>query len=352
MGVSFKIGNKTISNSSAPFIIAEAGINHNGDIALAERMVIAAREAGADAVKFQTFRTEEFIQDRTEMYTYLSQGREVTEPQYEMFKRTELAEDEWRRLKRRCEEEGVAFLSTASGIDGVNFLVSLGVDALKVGSDDFTNVPLLSRYEGYGLPMLVACGMATEREIDASLDALNVRGGHPVSLMLCTSQYPTPPEDVNVRKLTTMGERFPDVVLGLSDHTQGNVAAIMAVACGARVFEKHFTLDHGLPGPDHWFSADPGELREWVDGIRTAHTMLGYRELRPTKAEEAQRGVMRRSVTAVRDIAAGEILTEENVALLRPGNGIGAQHWGEIIGKRAKTGIRGGAQIRWEEVRP
>lgn len=350
MNTSFKIGNKMICNDSEPFIIAEAGINHNGDIELAKRMILAAKEAGVDAVKFQTFKTEEFIQDKTEMYTYMSQGEKVTESQYEMFKRTEFTDDEWRKIKRYCDEKNVIFLSTVSGVDGVNFLVGLGVEAIKVGSDDFVNIPLLSKYEKYGLPMIVSSGMATEEEIEASLDVLHVKNGHPVSLMLCTSEYPTPIEDVNIRKLKTMDEKFPDVVLGLSDHTQGSTAAIMAVAYGARTFEKHFTLDHNLPGPDHWFSADPDELREWVKSIRTAYTMLGFSELKPTGAEEEQRMVMHRSVTAIKDIATGERFTEENIALLRPGNGIGALHWSEIIGRRAKIGIRKGSQIRWDEV--
>lgn len=350
MGISFKIGNKMISNDTEPFIIAEAGINHNGDIDLAKKMILAAKETGVDAVKFQTFKTEEFIQDITEMYTYRSQGKEVTEPQYEMFKRTEFTDAEWREIKEYCNEKDVIFLSTVSGVDGINFLVDLGAEAIKVGSDDFVNVPLLSKYEKYGLPMIVSCGMATEEEIEAALDALRVKSGHPVGLMLCTSEYPTPAEDVNIRKLQTMAEKFPDVVLGLSDHTQGCAAAIMAVAYGARIFEKHFTLDHNLPGPDHWFSADPEELKEWVNGIRTAYTMLGFSELKPTEAEEEQRRVMHRSVTAIQDIAVGEYFTEKNTALLRPGNGIGALYWGKIIGRKAKIEIRKGSQVRWDEV--
>lgn len=303
-----------------------------------------------DAVKFQTFKTEEFIQDRTELYTYQSQGKEVTEPQYEMFKRTEFTEDEWKEIKRCCEEQDVAFLSTVSGIGGMQFLAGLGVEAVKVGSDDFVNIPLLSEYETYGLPMIVSCGMATGEEMEAALNALRVKEGHPVSLMLCTSEYPTPAGDVNIRKLLAMAERFPDVVLGLSDHTQGCTAAVMAVAYGARTFEKHFTLSHGLPGPDHWFSADPGELKEWVGSIREAYTMLGSRELKPTKTEEAQRLVMHRSITAVQDIAAGETFSEGNTALLRPGDGIGAVYWDSIIGKQAKADICKGSQIKWNQV--
>lgn len=345
-----EIGQHIVGEKYPPFIIAEAGINHNGDLSLAKKMILAAKEAGVDAVKFQTFRTEEFIQDKEEMYTYQSQGVQVTESQYEMFKRTEFSEEEWKELKSFCDEQDIVFLSTVSGIDGLELLLRIGVDAIKVGSDDFVNIPLLDKYEKYGLPMIVSCGMATEEEIAVSLKTLRAQEGHPISLMLCTSQYPTPPEDVNAKKLLTISEKFPEVVPGLSDHTQGSVAAVIAVAYGARVFEKHFTLDHNLPGPDHWFSADPVELKEWTDGIRTAYVMLGNPILKPTKTEEKQRDVMHRSIITAGEIKAGDALTEENLILLRPGDGIGAVHWKEIIGKKAKRDISGGAKLTWEDI--
>ena len=168
----FRIGGKVIGKNSDPFIIAEAGINHNGDLNLAKKMILAAKEAGVDAVKFQTFRTEEFIQDKEEMYTYQSQGVQVTESQYEMFKRTEFSEKEWKGIKSFCEEHGIIFLSTVSGIEGLELLLRIGVDAIKVGSDDFVNIPLLDKYEKYGLPMIISCGMATEEEIAAALRTL------------------------------------------------------------------------------------------------------------------------------------------------------------------------------------
>lgn len=350
MAAEFKIGNRIIGKDSEPFIIAEAGINHNGDMNLAEKMILAAKEAGADAVKFQTFRTEEFIQDKEELYTYRSQGAEVTESQYEMFKRTEFSEEEWRGLKSFCDEQDIIFLSTVSSTDGLELLLRIGVDAVKVGSDDFVNIPLLEKYEKYGLPMIVSCGMAAEEEIAVTLKTLRVEEGHPVCLMLCTSEYPTPPEDVNAKKLQTILERFPEVIPGLSDHTQGSTAAVIAAAYGAKVFEKHFTLDHNLPGPDHWFSADPAELKEWADGIRTAYVMLGSPKLRPTETEEKQRAVMHRSITAAEEIRAGEVLTGRNLTLLRPGDGIGAVHWKDIMGKKAGRDIAGGAKLTWEDI--
>lgn len=350
MTAGFRIGNKSIGKDSEPFIIAEAGINHNGDISLAKKMILAAKEAGVDAVKFQTFQTEEFIQDKEEMYTYQSQGIQVTESQYEMFKRTEFSEEEWKEIKKFCDQQGIIFLSTVSGIDGLELLLRIGIDAIKVGSDDFVNIPLLTKYETYGLPMIVSCGMATEEEIEVTLRTLQVHKGHPVCLMLCTSEYPTPSADVNARKLLTISEKFPEVVPGLSDHTQGSTAAVVATAYGARVFEKHFTLDHNLSGPDHWFSADPVELKQWADGIRTAHIMLGDSELKPTEAEEKQRFVMHRSITAAAEIKAGDILTSENLILLRPGDGIGAIHWEKFFRRKAKRDISKGEKLTWEDV--
>lgn len=350
MSTEFKIGNRLIGKNSEPFIIAEAGINHNGDMELAKKMILAAKEAGVDAVKFQTFRTEEFIQNKSETYTYQSQGKTVTESQYDMFKRTEFSEKEWREIKDFCDYHEVVFLSTPASEEGVKFLISLGVDAIKISSDDFVNIPLIRKYETYKIPIIASCGMADEEEIRLTLNTLQVDNGHPVCLMLCTSEYPTPLSDVNASKLTAMGKKFPKAVLGLSDHSQGNVSAIVAVALGARVFEKHFTLDHGLPGPDHWFSSDPAELKEWVKGIRDAHIILGSSELVPTEIENEQRILARRSITTACEIKKGDILSDKNLILLRPGTGITADQWDKLIGRIAKHNIKQNVQLEWEDV--
>lgn len=345
------IGGKPIGEGHEPFIIAEAGINHNGDINLAKKMIEAAKQAGADAVKFQTFRTEEFIQNKEEMYTYHSQGIEITESQYEIFKRTEFSEDEWREIKRFCDEQQIIFFSTPVSVADVRFLITLGIDAIKVGSDDFVNIPLLREYAKFGLPLILSCGMATECEIRASLNAIGKEKECPICLMLCTSEYPTPAQDVNATKLLAMAEKFPDAVLGFSDHTQGSTAAIVAMVLGAKVFEKHFTLNHGLPGPDHWFSADIKELKEWVEAIHTAYEMLGNGELKPTRQEEDMRIVMRRSITAIKDIRKGETLSAENLALLRPGNGLRPSEWDYLMGKIAAGNIKKGRQLSWKDIR-
>lgn len=341
----FSIGERTVGEMAEPFLIAEVGINHNGDMEIAKRMILAAKEAGVDAVKFQTFYADEFITDRTEMYTYYSQGKEITEPMIDMFKRTEFSKEQWEEIAFFCNENNVVFLSTPGNVSDLELLVSVGVKAIKIGSDDFVNIPLVKRYAREEMPLLLSCGMATEKEIEKSLEAAGTKKGKKVALFLCTSEYPTPPEDVNVLKLCKMKERFPEVVLGLSDHTQGCTAAIMAVAMGARIFEKHFTLDHNMSGPDHWFSEEPMELKRWVDEIRKAYRMLGSDELQPTEKEIQMRKICHRSITASANIACGDTLSEENLCMRRPGTGLTGEYWEKIIGKNTTRFIKKGEQL-------
>lgn len=344
MSANFKIGDVSVGEGCEPFIIAEAGINHNGDIELAKRMVRIASESGVDAVKFQTFRTEEFISDRSVEYTYKSQGVQVTESMFDMFKRTEFTDDEWREIKAYCDECGITFLSTPVSERDLDLLVSLGVGAVKVGSDDFTNIPLITGFARRGLPMLLSCGMADGDEMEETLSAAKAVNPN-ICLFLCTSQYPTPADDVNAAKLLSMSKRFGDVVLGFSDHTQGCTGAIVAAAFGARVFEKHFTLDHNLPGPDHWFASEPDELKAWAAGIREACKMVGSEKLNPTEEERKMRNLARRSIVALRDIAQGEKLTDENIGLRRPGTGMSPALLPEVLGSTASRQIAAEALI-------
>lgn len=345
----FKINSRKIGEGCEPFIIAEAGINHNGNMNLAKEMVLAAKEAGADAVKFQTFYAKDFIQDRSVTYTYKSQGKEITEPIIDLFERAEFTAEEWRELKEYCDSKGILFLSTAGNVSDFELLLSIGVKAVKVGSDDFVNIPLIRRYAKENIPLLLSCGMATEDEIDLTLTTAGI-GEKDMCLFLCTSQYPTPPVDVNIRKLTTLQVKYPSLVVGLSDHTQGFTAACMAVALGAKIFEKHFTMDHDLPGPDHWFSETPETLKRWVDGIREAHMMLGNSELKPTIAEMKQRTEYHRSITTAKIIEVGEVLTEENLCMKRPGDGLPASRWDEMIGKKAKRRVEKNVQLNLEDI--
>ncbi len=340
-----RIGDRIIGPDTPPFIMLEAGINHNGDLALAMKMIQVAKQAGADAIKFQTFKAEEFIGDPEMTLTYKSQGKEVTESMMEMFRRNEFTRDEWAKIRRTCDEEGIVFLSTPQNVSDMEFLMDLGVPALKVGSDDFTNLPLLKRYVATGLPLMISCGMADLSEVHDALEATGATTGNPVLLMLCTSQYPTPPEDVNLLKLRTLSSAFPGLTLGFSDHTQGPLAAAIACGLGACAFEKHFTLDHDLPGPDHWFSETPEGATQWVQAIRTARQLLGNPLVQPTPAEKNMRRLARRSVTTLRDINAGEIFSVDNVGLRRPGDGLPPKFIDFALGKKSRQAIKKGQKI-------
>lgn len=340
------INGKKIGDGTEPFIIAEAGINHNGDIELAKKMILAAKDAKVDAVKFQTFYAKDFIQDRTLMYTYISQGKEITEPIIDMFERSEFTKEEWAEIKKFCDKNDILFLSTPGNVSDLELLMSIGVQAVKVGSDDFVNIPLIRRYAKEDVPLLLSCGMATEDEIDLTLKNAGLDKGKDMCLFLCTSQYPTPPKDVNIRKLLTLQEKYPSLIVGLSDHTRGSTAAIMAVACGALIFEKHFTLNHELPGPDHWFSETPESLKEWVRDVREAYTMLGSAELKPTEIEMKNRSEYHRSITAACDIKAGDIITEDSLCMRRPGDGLPASKWDEVIGSCATRYIEKNVQLK------
>lgn len=343
--MSFQIGDRIVGPGEPPFIILEAGINHNGELALAQEMIRVAKRVGADAVKFQTFKAEEFVGDDALTFTYKSQGKEVTESMLAMFRRYEFGAGDWLALKQTCVAEGLLFLSTPQNVSDMEFLLTLGVPALKVGSDDFTNLQLLKRFAATGLPLMISCGMADLGEVHDALDATGAQDGRPVALMLCTSQYPTPPADVNLRKLRTLAGAFPDLTLGFSDHTRGCLAAAIACGLGACVFEKHFTLDNDLPGPDHWFSENPHTAAEWIQAIRTAHSMLGRGRVVPTDAEREMRRLARRSVTALRDIAPAEVLTEANLGLRRPGDGLPPSFIELAWGRRARRAVARGEQL-------
>ena len=340
------INGKVIGAGYEPFIIAEAGINHNGDLELAKKMILAAKDAKVDAVKFQTFYAKDFIQDRTLMYTYKSQGKEITEPIIDMFERSEFSKEEWIEIKNFCDANEILFLSTPGNVSDLELLMDIGVKAVKVGSDDFVNIPLIRRYAKEDIPLLLSCGMATEEEIDLTLKNAGLDAGKDMCLFLCTSQYPTPPKDVNIRKFKTLQKKYPNLIVGLSDHTEGSTAAIMAVACGASIFEKHFTLDHNLPGPDHWFSETPGSLEKWVRDIREAYTMMGSPELKPTDVELKNRVEYHRSITAACDITAGDIITEDSLCMRRPGDSLPASKWDEVVGSKATRNIKKNEQLK------
>lgn len=341
----FQIDGRVIGSLTPAYCIAEVGINHNGDLEIAKRMIDAAKDAGADAVKFQTFKAEEFCGDQDQTFTYQSQGKQVTESMLEMFRRYEFPPETWHEIKAYCGAVGITFFSTPQNPSDLELLLAIGVPALKIGSDDFTNLPLIRSYIETKLPLILSCGMSDLAEVHQALEAATWFNDYPVALMLCTSQYPTPPADVNIAKLTTLQNAFPGLLVGFSDHTQGALAAALAVSRGARIFEKHFTLNKDMPGPDHWFSETPEGLAQWINHIKTADVLLGSPLVRPTKAEQGMRLIARRSVVALRDIALGETLSSANTGLRRPGGGLPPDMISNVLGLTSTRNISKGERL-------
>lgn len=322
-------------------IIAEAGVNHNGSATMARRMVDAAADSGADYIKFQTFRAESIVNRTARQADYQAANTGRRESQYEMLKRLELGFDDFRGLNSYCREKGTGFLSTPFDLASVDFLAGLGLDYLKIPSGEITNLPYLRRVARSGLPVIMSTGMCSLGEVDDAMDAL-VREGMTtdrIVLLHCTTEYPTPMADVNLRAMETLGKRFGTRV-GYSDHTRGTEVAIAAVAMGAAVIEKHFTLDRSLPGPDHVASLTPDELKQMVAAIRNIELAMGSGEKKITESERRNIEVARKSIVASRDIAAGEILNEDNLSVKRPGTGVSPMKWDAVVGRRATRGFR------------
>ncbi len=334
-------GKKRIGLGEPCFIAAEIGINHNGDMALANRMIDAAVEAGADAVKFQNYKTEDFLSDRRLMYTYQSQGKTVSEPQFDMFRRCELSVAQLTGLRRHCELRDVVFFSTPTGKDGIDDLIQAGAPLLKNGSDYLTHLPLIGEMARSGLPTILSTGMATLDEIRDAVQAFEAAGGTQLMLLHCTSSYPTPADQVNLRKIPALHAEFGYPV-GFSDHSWGYRAALGAVALGACFVEKHFTLSKDLPGPDHAFSSDPEEFAQLVKGIRDMEQNLGVAEIGPTDAEMSNRSQVRLSCVAVRDLPVGHIITAGDIAFRRPGTGIPPRAASMLVGKKLEYSISKG----------
>jgi N,N'-diacetyllegionaminate synthase len=346
----FKVGTRDIGEARTPFIIAEAGINHNGDLKKALEMIELAKSAGADAVKFQTFKASEFCGDSTQMFSYISNGLEFTEPMLSLFERVELGEKEWEKIKEFADKVGITFFSTPQNYSDLEILLPLGIEVIKIGSDDLTNLSLIEAYSNTDLPIILSSGMSNIAEVYEALEVAGWFRGKQVAVLVCTSQYPTPIADVNIRRVSTLRNAFPGLVVGFSDHTLGNNAAVMALTLGARIFEKHFTLSHDLPGPDHWFSLNPSELHSWVDTIREASHMLGSGQVMPTQSELSMRELARRSVVALRDIDSSEELSADNIGLRRPGTGLSPKLFPELIGRRVNQDIKKGSALSWADV--
>lgn len=344
-----KIGDKLVGEGEACFVIAEAGVNHNGDINLAKKLIDIARDAGADAVKFQTFKTEEVTTLSAEKAEYQKQTTGAEESQFEMIKRLELAESDFEELFDFSQKKGVVFLSSPFDKGSVDLLNELGVTAFKVGSGEITNFPLLKHVAQKKKPIILSTGMSTISEIEEALAVIQKGGLTEIILLHCVSCYPAKVEDMNLRAMETLRRAFK-LPVGLSDHTLGITIPVAAVALGACVIEKHFTLDKGLPGPDHRASLEPDELKQMVEDIRDVERALGDGVKRPTREEEENKKVARRSIVAKVDIACGAVITRDMLDIKRPGIGIEPRYINKIVGRRAKMHIKSEELITFAKV--
>ena len=319
------------------FLIAEAGVNHNGDPARAAAMVELAAEAGADAVKFQTFRAEALVTARTAMAEYQQRNVGADGSQLDMLRALELSKDAHLMLKRRAEELGLLFFSTAFDDASLDFLASLDQPLWKIPSGEITNYPYLVRIARMNRPTILSTGMATLAEVAQAVELLEEHGLERGRLCIlhCNTEYPTPLKDVNLRAMETLGKAF-DCAYGYSDHTDGVTVSVAAAARGASVIEKHFTLDKTLPGPDHAASLSPGELRHWISSVRDAEEALGSAIKKPSASEAKNRQPARKTVVAARPISEGEALSEANLSVKRAGGGLSPMLWPSILGLPAR----------------
>lgn len=317
-------------------IIAEAGVNHNGDIQIAKNLIKSAISAGADAVKFQAAIPEFVVTELAQKACYQSQSMNAKETQLDMIRKLLLPNEVLKDLQSFCMSKDIVFFSTAFDLVSLDFLESLGPPYHKIPSGEITNLPYLRQIGRYRRPIILSTGMASLGEIEAAIEVLNNSGinREKITVLHCTTEYPAPPGEVNLRAMQSMGHAL-GVKVGYSDHTEGIEVAIAAVAMGATIIEKHLTLDRNLPGPDHKASLEPDEFAAMVRGIRTIEQALGDGIKRPTASEKANSPVVRKSLVAGRPIRAGELFSEANLTAKRPGTGVSPMLWDEWIGRPA-----------------
>ena len=324
--------------SAGVFIIAEAGVNHNGSLDRAKEMIAAAAEAGADAVKFQAFRAEALTTRGAAKAAYQVQATGAGESQQDMLRKLELSGSDFRELKDCCDGHRIEFLASPFDLPAIALLADLGLRKWKIPSGEITNLPYLREIGSRGQEIILSTGMADAGEIEAALSVLAAAGTDRgrITLLHCTTDYPAPLRDVHLRAMNALRAAFPGLKgVGYSDHTAGIEIPIAAVALGAAVIEKHFTLDQTLPGPDHRASLEPRELAAMVRAIRNIEQALGAGAKRPSPAEEQNKRIVRKSIVAARAIAKGETFTAQNLAVKRPGTGVSPMRWDDVLGQRA-----------------
>ena len=316
------------------FIIAEAGVNHNGKLELAKKLVDKAKVAGVECIKFQTFKSENCVTSNAEKAAYQRQQADAGESQLEMLRKLELSFDDFFELKNYCDMQKITFLSTPFDLESIDFLANLGMEFWKIPSGEITNLPYLIKIAKTHKPVIMSTGMSNLDEIQEALNVLEENGSGEITLLHCTTEYPASYEDVNLRAMLTLKEKF-NTPVGYSDHTMGIEVSVAAVAMGATVIEKHFTLDRSMEGPDHKASLEPHELRAMVSAIRNVEMAMGDGVKKPAKSEMKNIAVARKSIVASRNIKKGEVFSEDNLTTKRPGNGISPMRWYEVLGQRA-----------------
>lgn len=331
------------------FIIAEAGVNHNGDVKIAKELVDMAVECGADAIKFQTFKAEESTGSFAEKAQYQKENDQTEESQLEMIKKLELPFEQFDEIQSYCNEKNIVFISTPDGMGSLNYLVGLNVPLIKIGSTEVTNYEFLRKIGETEKPVILSTGMSTLGEVEKALEIIFSTGNKDVKLMHCTTDYPTAVEDVNLRAMVTMREAFK-VPVGLSDHTTGSEAAIAAVALGAEFIEKHITLDRNMEGPDHKASMPPEEFKGYVRHIRNAEKLLGDGIKKPTEREIIIMQDIRRSIVAGCDLKKGTNIEVHMLSYKRPGTGIKPELAHVLVGRELKRDLKKGEVIQWKDI--
>ncbi len=321
------------------FIIAEAGVNHNGSLDLAKQLIDAAVDAGADAVKFQTFKAENLVSKNAQKADYQKETTDASESQFDMIKKLELNVANHQELMVYCQEKNIVFLSTPFDYDSIDLLNNLGLQIFKIPSGEITNLPYLRHIGSLNKQIILSTGMSNLQEIESALNVLIDAGTlkDDITVLHANTMYPTPMEDVNLNAMQTIRREF-GIAVGYSDHTLGIEVDIAAVAMGASVIEKHFTLDKDMNGPDHKASLEPEELKAMVLAIRNIEKALGNNKKRPTPSENVNIDIVRKSIVASKDIQKGDLLTEENITTKRPGGGISPMQWDKVIGSVASKG--------------
>jgi N,N'-diacetyllegionaminate synthase len=334
-------------------IIAEAGVNHNGSMDLAKQLIDAAADAGADYVKFQTFKTEKLVSAKAKKAEYQQKNMNdhVSDSQFDMLKKLELTEEQHHELIAYCKTKNIRFLSTAFDLESIDLLNSIGIDLFKIPSGEITNLPYLRKIGSLKKKVIVSTGMCVMSEIE---DAVNVllNAGTPkdnISILHCTTDYPTAMENVNLKAMLTIQKKF-QVPVGYSDHTLGIEVPIAAVALGAVIIEKHFTLNKDLPGPDHKASLEPNELKEMINAIRNIEIALGSPNKEPSEAEKKNMLVARKSIHIASSISKGHFITLDDIIMKRPGDGISPMEMEHIIGKKIKRNLEGEHKLSWEDL--